>query len=142
MRKGWVLRVSKLKLQIFEGGAECVFFDAEGSEELTLELSRFGEVPVSLGTHIRVAKGGFCKFTTAHLSDGIYPVSLFIAGRAVTAGIIEKKNGILSLASPTPDYVRELSLREYRLEERVSSLEETVRVLSERINGTRLFGQN
>ncbi len=134
--------MSRLRLQIFEGGAECAFFDAEGSAELSLELSHSGEIPVSLGTHIRVAKGGFCKFTTAHLSDGIYPVSLFIAGRAVTVGIMEKRNGILSLASPTPDYIRELSLREYRLEERVSSLEETVRVLSERINGTRLFGQN
>ena len=134
--------MSRLRLQIFEGGAECTRFDAEGSEELSLELSHSGEIPVSLGTHIRVAKGGSCKFRTAHLPDGIYPVSLFIAGRAVTVGIIEKKNGILSLASPTPDYIRELSLREYRLEERVSSLEETVRGLSERINGTRLFGQN
>ena len=131
--------MSKLKLFVFEDGAECANFDAEGKDELLIELSSGKEIPVSLGTHIKVARGGSVCFNTARFEDGVYPLSLFIGGRAVTLGHIEIKNGILSLLPPTADFIRELSLRERRLCERVELLEERLLSLDERVNGTPLF---
>jgi hypothetical protein len=142
LKKGSVLPVSRLKIEIFEDCAECSGFSPEGADEIILELSEKGEIPVSFGTHIKVARGGSLRFQTSLLPDGIYPVSLFVNGGAHTVAELEKRHGILSLLPPKDDFIREVSVRERQLARRVERLEESLRLLLERMNGTPLFKQN
>ena len=142
MKKGSVLPVSRLKIEIFEDCAECSGFSPEGADEIILELSEKGEIPVSFGTHIKVARGGSLRFETSPLPDGVYPVSLFVNGGAHTVAELEKRHGILSLLPPKDDFIREVSVRERQLSRRVERLEESLRLLAERMNGTPLFKQN
>ena len=89
-----------------------------------------------------VGMAGSLRFETSPLPDGVYPVSLFVNGGAHTVAELEKCCGILSLLPPKDDFIREVSVRERKLSRRVERLEESLRLLAERMNGTPLFKQN
>lgn len=131
--------MSKIKIECFENEAELVSFTQDGERTVQLDLSGEYDGYISIGRLTARVKGAVCAIDIRSLEDGEYTPHLILQGRTVDLPRIKKQFGIITPIEPELPYAMAISLRERKLAERVTRLEERLEELITKVEGTRLF---
>ena len=132
--------MSKITIELFDLKAEMVSFTDDGDYSLSFDFSDELDGYICLGKNTLKIKGRECVVNARHLEDGEYLPRLLLPTGSIDLPKIKVCCGIVAPTDEGASFVRELSLRERRLEERVYRLERQLDELNNKIVGGRLFG--
>lgn len=131
--------MNKMRLEIFDGEAECVHFESDGDEGILFEISELIDGLVSIDGVVKLVNSGRCVFDARLLPDGVHEPYLLAGKKRIPLPKIKKQARKIRLADFDSEYVMRISLRERRLAERVRALEGEIEKLSEKIYGSTVF---
>lgn len=131
--------MSRLSLTIFDKQAEILSFEYDSSSVLEIEIKGTEDGYVRLGDKTEKIINGKCVFNTKDFLNEEYLPILINSKKEISLVKLMNKGGILTPFPADENYIRHLSLRAYRLEERLSSLELEIKQLRDKIFGTTIF---
>nr|MBE6544640.1 hypothetical protein [Oscillospiraceae bacterium] len=131
--------MSKLMIECFDIGSEVLSFSEEKSRFLTLCFTKEQEGYVCIGNISTKIEGNKCLIDISRLPDGEYTPKLVQKNLSRPLPSIKKENGIVRTVDYGVEYLRELSIRERRLCERVDRLSERLEEISKKVYGSSIF---
>lgn len=131
--------MSKLMIECFDIGSEVLSFSEEKSRFLTLCFTKEQEGYVCIGSISTIIEGDKCSLDISRLPDGEYTPKLVQKNLSRPLPSIKKENGIVRPVDYGVEYLRELSIRERRLCERVDRLSKRLEEISKKVYGSSIF---
>jgi hypothetical protein len=129
--------MSKIYIELYDNGAEITAVREGEKNRSELIFDPVCDGFVSIGGIAARVVGGHCSFDTRLIDDGeVTPMLIEKDKRRILPRM--KKNSS-SLLPAEPEYARQISLRERKLEEKVKALEIQVQELVAKVYGTKLF---
>ena len=127
--------MSRVKYEFFGTDAEISAFTADGDGRLTLCFPAGTEGYLSIdGVVVRITDA-MAHLDLRYVSDGEFRPILVLGHGRISLPPLKKAGKHVMICDPGADYIRDLSLRERRLSERVSELEDELRRIRESIYG-------
>lgn len=130
--------MSKIKYELFGLRAEISSCELSG-DELTFVFPEGTEGFVRIGAHIYRLANTKTTIPLRDLDDGTLTPHLFVSFGEITLPKMEKAGRLLKILSPTPEQIRETSLRALRLERELHSLQRKLDELNDYVRGTTIF---
>ena len=127
--------MSKVKYEFFGTDAEISAFTPDGDGRLTLCFPAGTEGYLSIDGVVVKITDATAHLDLRYVSDGEFRPILVLRHGRISLPTLKKAGKHVKICDPTPDYIRELSLRERRLSERVSELEAELCRIHESIYG-------
>ena len=131
--------MSKIVFELFGSDAELVSFHADGSMGVDFIFNTPYEGFLSVGGIVARVTGGRCHFNLRLVDDGEHSVTLLSSHGSIKLPSIIKRSKEMRLADCDTGFIRSLSLRQRRLEERVKALEDRILSAEESIHKTTIF---
>ena len=131
--------MSKMQIECFKDGSEVTSFSRESGRFLTLSFNKSYNGFVTVGNVSARIVGSECTLDLSRLDDGIYAPKLVLCDEAISLPKIKKENGIILPCEHDLSSLREISLRERRLSQRVDALSEKIEKIYEKVFGTSIF---
>ena len=131
--------MSKIKLERFGDECELIGFDKCEDGYITFLFIELTDGFISIGHVVSRVVSGVCRFDARLIPNGVHEPRLILTDRVILLPKIIKSAHSVVAADCDSEYVREISLRERRLSERVKELESEIEKLRERIYGSRIF---
>lgn len=131
--------MSKIKYEIFDGECEAIKSEQDASDMLELVFSESLDGFVSLdGVVVRLTDGK-ARVDLRYVSDGEYTPHVILKNARLTLPKIKKLGRHIALTECDAEYARRTSIRERRLNRRVSELERELELIKACIYGTKIL---
>ena len=131
--------MSKIRYELFGKEAEVISFTPSEGQLLDISFTENYEGLLSIDGVVSRVKDGYCQFDIRYIDEGEYTPLLVTKEDIIKLPCIKKNAKSVTLSKCADEYTRGVSLRERRLEERVSELEKQLLCLITRINETTIF---
>lgn len=131
--------MSKLMIECFDIGSEVLSFSEEKSRFITICFAKEQEGYVCIGSISAKIEGNKCLLDISRLPDGEYTPKLVQKEMSRALPPIKKENGIVRPIDYGAEYIRELSIRERRLSERIDHLSDRLEEISKKVYGSSIF---
>lgn len=131
--------MSRIYIECHGDGADLVSFDQSAEGKLTLVFNKGYNGFISIGHIAARIVGNECNIAIKGLDDGVYTPKLVLCDRVIDLPSVLKENGSIIPQAPNADFIRGLSIRERRLDERVARIERMVEEMYKKVFGTTLF---
>lgn len=131
--------MSEIKIECFEEGAEIISHLVDNSGFLTFKFNKGYNGFISVGDIDARIVGDSCRICLRGLADGVYTPKLMLCDRAMPLPTVRIENGAIIPIEKDSTDIRDLSIRERRLNERVKNLEAMVDNIYKRVFGTTIF---
>ena len=131
--------MSKVKYEIFGKEAEVVSFTPGEGQIFEISFTEDYEGLLSIDGVVSRVTNGYCHFDIRYVEEGEYTPLLVTKEDIIKLPCIKKCAKSVILSGCADEYTRRVSLRERRLEERVTELEKQLSSLTARINDTTIF---
>lgn len=131
--------MSKIKYQFFDGNAEIVSFIQSSDNTVHFIFPESCDGFLSIDGVVVKVVGGVCEFDLRYIGDGEFTPYLVMQHGRINLPKIRKCGRELSLIECDSEYIRNISLREYLLAERVKALEVEIERLKECVFGTKIL---
>lgn len=131
--------MSKIQIECYENDSEISDLTPDGSRLLTLNFNIGYNGYLSIGGICQRIMGRECTVDVSKLSDGLYTPKILLCDKTVILPTLSIKNGRVSAGEYDSDYVRELSLREKRLSQKLSQMERELEKIKEKVFGSSIF---
>lgn len=131
--------MSKITIECFDRSAEIVSFESDREPMLVFEFTSEYDGYIALGEATARIKGARCTLDLRKINDGEYTPHLILSDKTVDLPRLKKEFGALALTEPPLNEINSLSLRERRLNKRVTELEKQMEEISKKVYGSSLF---
>ena len=131
--------MSKIVIECFDNGAEISSFQITNSATIEYIFNGVEEGFVNLKENSYKINNGRCEIDTLRLCDDEITPHLVLEKRKIELPIMIKRGEEYVLGNCDDDFLRNLSLREARLNERVGQLEKKLNEISNKVYHTTVF---
>lgn len=131
--------MNKIKIELFEGDAEILSFESDGSDAVKFSFTESYNGFLSIDSIVSHVVEGECTVDLRLISSGEFAPILILEGGSINLPGIVKVGKKLRLSECDPDFIRRISIRERRLAKRVKTLESEVEKLKESIYKNTIF---
>lgn len=131
--------MSKIVIECFENGAEISSFEKTYSSNIEYIFNGTEEGFVNLNKNSYKIKNGRCEIDTQRLCDDEIKPCLIFGTKKIELPVMVKRNEEYVPGNYGEEFLRNLSLREARLNERVCQLEKRLNEISNKVYHTTVF---
>ena len=131
--------MSSLKVAIFDNVCEVLSFKSDDSPVFSIECDKTLNGYLGIGDLTCELTDGRACLNIRPLSDGKYLPKIVTKCFELALPGLTKRYNTITLAECDSDFVRELSLRERKLEAEVTEIKEKLLALSESVYGAKIF---
>ena len=131
--------MSRIEIECFDNEAEIVGLVIDGRRILTIKFNNAYDGFLSIGAYAVRLIGDECSVDISSIEDGVYQPKLILCDKVIPLPQIKKENGIIMPTEYDLSYLRELSIRERRLCQRIDRLEKKTEEIYKKVFGTKIF---
>ena len=131
--------MKRIEYEIFGNDAEIVSLEGGGGEFLEIAFTNLTEGYLSVGSEAHRFTDGKVTLNINRLPEGELSLSVTANGAIIRLPALFKSGHALQTRSASDEYIRELSIRERRLEKSLRMLEARADALEKSVFSTKIF---